>query len=223
MLKHQASEATTVAGGNRRKSTSPPTSNEKINLISAGIFALKNKSASSAVLAQTAGSTATMLGPVASVAMQSQSSTDLVLIEVVNNQNGLAASQATAMFAATSTDFDLIEVNETGFHHPNHPSSHHNNHHMSSNSNSTMPKMSIVGATMTNHSLSVSNNTSLIAKAGLAVLTAKKNGGSIKVKKSRAQKAMNVFKSQTSTSASNKEKKVTKTLAIVLIVFLVCW
>lgn len=125
--------------------------------------------------------------------IQSQSSTDLVIFDNAN-QNGGPASAAVP-------DFDLIQINEmkeTGFH--------------------SKPANNLV------------NQKSLISRTGLSTVSKDTRGGGKTVgtpvnvkKKSRAQKAINVFKTQTSTSASNKEKKVTKTLAIVLIVFLVCW
>lgn len=194
----------------RRKSATPPPAGEKINLISAGIFALKNKSASTVVLdAQTSLPSQQQKHQQHKQpsTMPSQSSTDFVIFD--HNGNGPATGHVTP-----TPDFDLIQINEThetGFH--------------SAMTAAATAKIKFPNA-------AVKNSTNLISKAGLSASSDKKTGkaaftvggASVKAKKkSRAQKAINVFKSQTSASASNKEKKVTKTLAIVLIVFLVCW
>lgn len=225
-------------------------SNERINLISAGIFALKNKSLSNAVL-----TTTTSGNLQAQSTVQSQSSTDLVIfdnpttnlmpttcnsnINVNPHQNGgphsstittialkttgANAAPATTTITATSiNDFDLIQINEmreTGFQAESSTPSG-----VGGGGGGGVGVVAQVGKSkpplVTQKSTTTLVGTkSWTSKAGVSV-----GGASVKVKKkSRAQKAMNVFKTQTSTSASNKEKKVTKTLAIVLIVFLVCW
>lgn len=176
-----ASKKGTPSGiGIARASTTP----EKVNLISAGIFALKNKPS------------------------QSQSSADLML-----EQNG--------------TDFDLIEINvmkETGFQGSKHNQSHSQQQQRKSNAtdaDTVVTKKSIVSYGGNSKEI-LTNSARNNAKNSVQL------GGEMKVKKkkSRAGRAINALKTQSSalaTLSSNKEKKVTKTLAIVLIVFLVCW
>lgn len=195
---------TSAPQAHRRKSTTPPVSNEKINLISAGIFALKNKSMSNAGL-----TTAPSYGLPAhsqTHTVQSQSTTDLVIFDHSMAYHNGGPSTATIALASTAVtgiaiaDIDLIQINEmheTGFHAS-----------VGAGGGGLVP-VQPVGK----------SKPPPPAKNSIAGVAS----GVHAKKKSRAQLAMNVFKTQTSASASNKEKKITKTLAIVLIVFLVCW
>lgn len=201
-----------VPQAQRRKSTTPPVSNEKINLISAGIFALKNKSMSNAGL-----TTAPSYGLPAhsqTHTVQSQSTTDLVIFDHSMAHHNGGPGTATIALASTAVtgiaiaDIDLIQINEM----------HETGFHASVGAGGGGGGNSTGGGIIPVQPVGKSKPPPP-AKNSIAGVAS----GVHAKKKSRAQLAMNVFKTQTSASASNKEKKITKTLAIVLIVFLVCW
>jgi len=184
---NQATNSTTAPNQSAPKSPKSELAKEKVTLISAGIFNLKNNSALSAN-AEINNLTQVSVSEV-NQTVPSNNLTSVVALKETNlDENkallsGLANTDVDSSSALNNAKILRIDLSEN------------NSNNNSSNNFANLVATKVEANAKTNNKL---------------------------VKQAKVRSAANLLRLQSSVT-SNKEKKVTQTLAIVLIVFLVCW
>jgi hypothetical protein len=203
---------------------------QKVNLISNGIFKLKNKNTNAICgdmqkVPNTANSNANLT---------SEADVNFYLLTPLVNHNNcnnrlLSEFDHSALIINDPTESDSAKKKIAP------PTNSANtspidNNNKNTNNNRNNNNNSLIGDSINKNFKPKENNTKIVKermKKAKSLSNASNLPNEIKPKKhSRAKSAISVLRSQSSAlsiASNSKEKKVTKTLAIVLCVFLVCW